>query len=51
MSSRLLSSNTLVDGMNAVGFKGSKPDDTRKRELEAQIEARSCVLSLSPLLS
>ena len=40
MSSRLLSSGTLADGMADVEFNGNAPKNSvRKRELEAQIQA------------
>ena len=45
MSSRLLSSTTLLEGMQAVDFKGSGGSGDsadRKRALELKIEARPC---------
>lgn len=39
MSSRLLSSNTLVEGMKAVEYPDPNPNAARKRELEEQIKA------------
>ena len=42
MSSRLLSNNTLLEGMQAVDFKGSSENADRKRALELKIEARPC---------
>ena len=37
--SRLLSSTTLLEGMEQVGFNGGKPGNDRKRELEEKIQA------------
>ena len=42
MSSRLLSNSTLLEGMQAVDYKGSSENAARKRELELKIEARPC---------
>ena len=39
MSSRLLSSNTLVEGMKDVEYPDPSPNGARKRELEEQIKA------------
>lgn len=40
MSSRFLSSNTLMEGIEGVGFEGPSATSQRKRELQEQIQAR-----------
>ena len=42
MSTRLLSSTTLLEGMKTVAYQGAAPNADRKRELEAAIEAGFC---------
>lgn len=39
MSSRLLSSNTLMEGIEGVEFKGPSSTSDRKRQLQEQIQA------------